>query len=230
MGDFEAFGRDPDNSLVLQAARRIAQERSFSNAAIMRELNAAEIIDLSRQEAERQQQQLAAQFAAQHQEQTEAAEAERRRVSAQHDAEIARLAEEHEAHLADRERESREVTESSARTGLHARIESWSQAYAKNMVIAVQIGLFIAFAIALFSDIFELIHEHPIVGFLLKVILGVIATIHFLDLIGVKIVSRRFDALRNVIRRRHARKLLRRLGSENDNPIGTERQEPKFRV
>src|SRR5712691_9093963 len=50
VGDLEEFGRDPQNSLVLQAARRIAQEESLSNSAIMQALNAAEIIDRSRED------------------------------------------------------------------------------------------------------------------------------------------------------------------------------------
>jgi hypothetical protein len=49
VGDLEQFGRE--NSLVLQAARRIAQEESLSNSVIMQELNAAEIIDRSREYA-----------------------------------------------------------------------------------------------------------------------------------------------------------------------------------
>lgn len=55
VGDFETFANDGSNAFLLKAARRIAQEESFSNSNIMRELNAVEILDRSRKLLEEQQ-------------------------------------------------------------------------------------------------------------------------------------------------------------------------------
>lgn len=43
-GNLEEFVREPRNALILQAARRIAQEESFGSSAIVRELNMVEIL------------------------------------------------------------------------------------------------------------------------------------------------------------------------------------------
>ena len=54
VGDLEEFARQPTNGLVLQAARRIAQEESLGDSAIMQELNVADILDRSREDAARE--------------------------------------------------------------------------------------------------------------------------------------------------------------------------------
>jgi hypothetical protein len=95
VGDLEEFGRDPQNSLVLQAARRIAQEESLSTSAIMQELNAAEIIDRSR----------------------EYAAAERSRILESHEAEQRALLQQHETERAEQiERHAKELDEAQGNT------------------------------------------------------------------------------------------------------------------
>ncbi|MBI2255234.1 MAG: hypothetical protein HYU58_11490 [Proteobacteria bacterium] len=49
-GDIEEFGKNSRNAFVLQAARRIAQEESFGDSAIVRELNMVEILQRAEQE------------------------------------------------------------------------------------------------------------------------------------------------------------------------------------
>jgi hypothetical protein len=53
--------------------------------------------------------------------------------------------------------------------------------------------------------------EYPWIGRALKLALGFVAGIHFLDLIGIKFVSRRFDRLRMWIARKEERRLAKRL-------------------
>ena len=53
-GSAEEFGRNASNALTLQAARRIAQEESFGNSAIMRELNMVEILERAGSQHEQQ--------------------------------------------------------------------------------------------------------------------------------------------------------------------------------
>lgn len=43
-GPVEEYAKEPKNALILQATRRIAQDESFGNSAIVRELNMAEIL------------------------------------------------------------------------------------------------------------------------------------------------------------------------------------------
>lgn len=52
-GNIEEYGKDPSNALTIQAARRIAQEESFGESAIVRELNMVEILSRAEQENER---------------------------------------------------------------------------------------------------------------------------------------------------------------------------------
>ena len=44
VGDLDAYQQDTRNSLTIQAARRIAQEETFGNAALVRNLNSAELL------------------------------------------------------------------------------------------------------------------------------------------------------------------------------------------
>ena len=53
VGDMEEFAQSPGGAIILQATRRVAQEQSFSNASIMRELSAVEIIDHARRDYEK---------------------------------------------------------------------------------------------------------------------------------------------------------------------------------
>lgn len=227
VGDFEAFGRNPDNGLVLQAARRIAQEQSFSNAAIMRELNAAEIIDLSRREAERIRQELTDRHAAEKQQQAEEHEKEQRETEESHQATISRMSQEYQSELSDRER--RASAAAAARSALDENINTWSMTYARRVVFAFQAVLALAFILALFADSLGIVGENSGIALSIKIILGTIGAVHFLDLIGVKIVSRKFDLWRENIATRRKRTLSNRLITLDVNE-GEERQEPQFRV
>jgi hypothetical protein len=52
VGPLDDFTRGTSNSLTLQAARRIAQEESFGSAALVRELNMAEILGRAKEETD----------------------------------------------------------------------------------------------------------------------------------------------------------------------------------
>jgi hypothetical protein len=53
VGNLETYAEDATNNLVLQAARRIAKDATFGNAAIMRTLPIAELIERSNRAAEK---------------------------------------------------------------------------------------------------------------------------------------------------------------------------------
>jgi hypothetical protein len=63
-GSVEEYAKEPKNALILQAARRIAQEESFGNSAIVRELNMAEILRKAEEVNARAWDEREAQFAA----------------------------------------------------------------------------------------------------------------------------------------------------------------------
>ena len=50
VGSLDVFVQDTTNSITLQAARRLAQEESFGNASLVRELNMVEILERAREE------------------------------------------------------------------------------------------------------------------------------------------------------------------------------------
>lgn len=52
VGSIDEYTRDTTNSIALQAARRIAQEESFGSAALVRELNMAEILSRAKEHAD----------------------------------------------------------------------------------------------------------------------------------------------------------------------------------
>ena len=53
VGSLEEYSADPKNSLALQSARRIAQEESFGSAALVRQLNLAEILNRAKAESDK---------------------------------------------------------------------------------------------------------------------------------------------------------------------------------
>lgn len=64
-GVVEEYAKAPKNALILQATRRIAQDESFGNSAIVRELNMAEILKRAEEDSTRAWDTREAEFAAQ---------------------------------------------------------------------------------------------------------------------------------------------------------------------
>lgn len=60
VGNIDDFSAVPENSLKLQAARRIAQNQTFGNASLVRQLNAAEVLQAADREAEAEKERLRA--------------------------------------------------------------------------------------------------------------------------------------------------------------------------
>ena len=52
VGNMDEFASNPENKIKLQAARRIAQDQTFGNSALIRSLNAAELLHAADQAAE----------------------------------------------------------------------------------------------------------------------------------------------------------------------------------
>jgi hypothetical protein len=215
VGGLEEFGRDPQNSLVLQAARRIAQEESLSSSAIMQELNAAEIIDRSREYAKGERNNI-----------LKAHEAERKALLQEHETEPAEQIQRHAKALdveqgKQRERDKRhqrELEEVEWRTAAKVHFDILERLRDRNtnrIMWGIQITLFAAFVSSFFLDLLNIMREHALVGLVLKVVLGLVAGPHFLDLIGIKLVSRRFDRLRMWIARRQERRLAQRLTAQS---------------
>jgi hypothetical protein len=222
VGDLEDFGRDPQNSLVLQAARRIAQEESLSNSAIMQELNAAEIIDRSREDAAKERSRISESHEAQQRAISEQHETERAEQTLRHTKELkeaqenaAALEQRHKMAQAEQtQRHRRELKEAEEKAAARIRLDITGKlrdTNARRIVWAIQLVLFAVFVSLFFLDAVDIMREHPWVVLALKLTLGLVAGIHFLDLIGIKFVSRRFDRLRMWIARKEERRLAKKL-------------------
>ena len=170
VGDLEQFGRE--NSLVLQAARRIAQEESLSNSAIMQELNAAEIIDRSREYASEE-----------HRRILESHEAERRALLKRYESERAEQTQRHAEELNEAQEtaaalEQRYLKEHAEQTQRHQRalaeaekraaartqldiLEKLRDTNTRRIVWAIQLVLLVAFASSFFLDSVDVMHDHP---------------------------------------------------------------------
>ena len=114
-GPLEDFAKQGANALTVQAARRIAQEESFGNSAIVKQLNMAEI--LSR--AEQEQQRMLAEQTAQIEAEKERAEADKAALIEIVDKERARDRIEAEK----RQQEAIQVAVAEAKNEIHAQLK-----------------------------------------------------------------------------------------------------------
>lgn len=217
VGDLGAFVESADNSLVLQAARRIAQEESFGSAAIVRELSLAEILDESRKLMEAQRQKEEDERKRAEEEGRRRAEEDRLRIeeeraksqedhkrqsedlSTRYRTEIDALQATHIEEIAT----TRVMTEISAREMTRAEtqlvIKQSCDRIAKRFVQILQFVVALVLAILVIFDSFKLFEEWPLVGVVIRIILGLVAFFHFLGLVGWEFVGRRFDAVTHKI-------------------------------
>jgi hypothetical protein len=117
-------------------------------------------------------------------------------------------------HMEQTQRHQRELAEVekkvASRTHLDI-VQKLRDTNTKRIMWTIQLILLAAFASLFFLDSMDLMRDHPWLGRTLKLVLGSVAGIHFLDLIGVKFVSRRFDRLRMWIARKQERRLAQKL-------------------
>jgi hypothetical protein len=170
VGDLEQFGRE--NSLVLQAARRIAQEESLSHSAIMQELNAAEILDRSREYAAEERNKILERHEADQNALSKRYEAERAEQTQRHVKEL-KEAQENRAALEDRytkeqtertQRHQRELAEVEKRAAAKAHLDILEKLRDRNTKIimwTIQLILLSVFACSFFSDSIDIMSEHP---------------------------------------------------------------------
>jgi|GEM_PF-5661594 len=189
VGDLKKFGEDEQNSLILQAARRIAQEESFSHSGVMRELNAAEIIERSRQEAE----------------------AHRRKTEQEYVSQLRKLENKYADELEINKNWITELVRKEAKERLESQIDRWSLTNAKRIVRFIQFILFVIFLVTFLADGTEPTRYYPWIGYILKALLGVVSAVDFLDLMGIKVIARRFDRLRTWVASKEYARLTKRL-------------------
>lgn len=177
IGNIDNFSQDPENSFILQSARRIAQEQSFSNSTIMKTLNMAEVLDRSRELSKARELELEKRFS---------------EISTQENVR-------HTRELIEQESMTKAMELEKYKKEIQNKIKDNCDIYAKNLVRAIQLFLAILFVVSSLSDSFDLFHGRIWLSIMVKIFLGVISVIAFLDLVGFKFVSEQFDKIRNWI-------------------------------
>lgn len=197
-GSVDEYFKDSNQAMMLQAARRIAQEESFGETAIVRELNMAEILERAKQESLR--------VLAQKEEQWKA----ERTAAEEKLARLARKAEERralEAERAARERDEavRKAAAETTRAVQEQLQESMrASAYRKADTIlrCGKWGAILFFIIALIASFhLERSGSWSLVAYLGTGSLGVVNVLSFMDLIGIKLVTQLLSKLRDKIAR-----------------------------
>ena len=196
VGNSEQFSREPGNAFVLQAARRMAQEQSLANPHIMRQLNVAEILDDARRL-------IVEQDAARAAEQSE----RERRESEERSRQEAAVAEAHANELARRESAVRQQAESAAKERLNQRILERSELHADSAVRGLQGLVTASFLVIFLMDALKRFSDESVASIILKVALGAIAALGFLDLVGFGLVRDQFDRIRQWIARKEYNRL-----------------------
>lgn len=191
-GDIEEYVKDAGRALALQAARRIAQEESLGDSAILRELSMAEILERAEQETRRErakhEETLAAERTAAEQKIAElAAEAERKRLL-----EVERAAAEREQAVEAARREAQREIDRERRVSASRRADV--------VIKYLKIGALGLFVVLLVTSVSLQWSGRPSwVSSYLTVFFAVINCFSFMDLMGVNLVRRGFERLREWI-------------------------------
>lgn len=185
-GSIEELGKEVGSAITLQAARRIAQEESFGNPALVRELNMAEILSRAEQEKERE---LARR--------DELLVHERERSRLERDAlvrgsQIATAEAEKRAaeDLRKATAEARQAGEASAANAARERQMVRARRRADSFLSYVRLGLVILFvALTVVTIVLQMRSETPQILWAVLICIGSINVISFMDLLRVKFVK-----------------------------------------
>jgi hypothetical protein len=188
VGPIDAYTREAANMLALQAARRIAQEESFGSAALVRELNMAEILSRAKEQTDEM-----------------LAESRRKEDEAQQKLkDEAALAMEQVSDAAQfaveraktEAKSAIEVAAAEARTALANEIAVANRNKAYHFASWIIMGLkaLSALVFAVITGLDFIFKEHPATWVrVVQLVLAAVAFAAFLDLIGVPIVRRMFE-------------------------------------
>jgi hypothetical protein len=195
-GSIEEYGKDSRNALTLQAARRIAQEESFGNSAVVRELNMAEILSRAEQENKRILDEKDGQIAAEREAAALGFERHRREVEEARAREAKNVA-------ADKDAAVRQAAADAAReTEMRLQEDRRKSAYRKADMVLVALK---AIAVVLFilaggmSLYLQSSGQPSTTLWVLSAILLVVNVLDVMDLLRINIAERVFSKLREWI-------------------------------
>jgi hypothetical protein len=188
VGDVSEFSKNESNTFVLQATRRIAQEQSFSNSAVMRQLNVAEIIDQARQMSETHEQQIM----------TKNMEKEKE-MESEFLRKIGENEEKYKNDIAARENAIAKISKEQAIADIHKKIRLEAEKTAVFMVRVFQVLLALLFLGSLGIDLGHFMSSNNYVKYSISAVLGVVSLVSFIDLLGVHFLSERIDFFRGWI-------------------------------
>jgi hypothetical protein len=192
-GNIEEFAKPPRNALALQAARRIAQEESFGESSVVRELNMAEILSRAEAEISQQNDEQQAILAAQ----LEAASVARDDLSREKEQEILRLNQTAEADRLRAVAVARSEAAQMAEAELGAKFHRSASRKAEYIVKFIQIFLILVFSIfTALAIYFQIVNHNTISLWIISALLAVPSILGFADVVGVKWVQKWFDSLR----------------------------------
>ncbi len=196
-GPLEDFTNQGKNALTLQAARRIAQDESFGNSAIVKQLNMAEILSRAEQEQIRADEERGAASALERLR----SEEERAAILAASEAQLAITVEQAEADQREAVRRAREEAQAELNAEREARRKERADRRAERIVTYLKLAILallicvIAYAVVLQG------RGAPMAGmmWMLTVILAIMSVVAYADLLKFSFMDKLFLSLRNRI-------------------------------
>ncbi|SHE62323.1 hypothetical protein SAMN02745157_0577 [Kaistia soli DSM 19436] len=189
----EEYSSSGENSLTVQAARRIAQDESFGSSAVVRQLNMAEILSRAEVEQKRVRDEQDAKLV----EERERAELEKasilERVEQNRVKDLEAALERERAAVRSAVKEAREEIEAQ----IAAERERIAHRRASSIVVAIKIVLLILFAATTIAALFMQNNEAGSSKWLwiLTAILGILSILAFADFVKIRFVEPIFEKL-----------------------------------
>lgn len=196
-GPLEDFTKQGKNALTLQAARRIAQDESFGNSAIVKQLNMAEILSRAEQEQNRADEARDAASAAERLRNEE----ERAGILAASEAKLAKTVEQAEANQREAVRLAREEAQAEINAERETRREEKAGRRAGQIVTCLKLTIL---ALSICVIVYAVVLQGrgaPMAGvmWVLTVILAIMSMVAYADLLKFSFMDKLFLALRNWI-------------------------------
>lgn len=186
VGSLDEYTKDTKNSLTLQAARRIAQNESFGNSSIVRELSMVEILQRAREESDREKANI------ENANRSEIDRLERLRLAdAEHSEQLRQ-----QSIVEASEKARRKVLEevSIARDKRADRVSHLLVSMLKTLIVLC----FVIFTYQIWA--FQGVSEIPVYIWIITGLVAVLSVLGFMDLIGIRFVSVIFDRVRDLIK------------------------------
>lgn len=198
VGNIEEYVKGPRHALTLQAARRIAQEESFGESAVVRELNMAEILsraddDIKQREALQLEEFTSQQLTAAAERDRMLREAAEERISIERAAEAKRIASIEEA-------KKTSAIEVEFRLSSQQRTSAFKKA--DGIIFYIKIFMFVIFIIlSIFALYMQINNKSDMYLLSALIVIFVPNMLSFADLLDINIVHKWFDLIRDRISR-----------------------------